>query len=74
MAHKDRVEGERSYCASKDYNERTRKFVESGKVSEEGKHAMQKAERVGKQHAKGEDPALREPSKIPDAPNFPRKK
>jgi hypothetical protein len=35
---------------------------------------MQKAERVGKQHAKGEDPALRDPSKIPDDPNFPRKK
>jgi len=58
----DGVEGEGSYKGSKDYNERTKKFVESGKVdqaardaepkSEEEKHAMQKAERIGKQHAK----------------------
>jgi hypothetical protein len=65
----DGVEGEGSYTGSKDYNERTEKFVKSGKVdkaaraaepkSEEEKHAMQKAERIGKQHAKGEDPALK---------------
>jgi hypothetical protein len=64
----DGVEGEGSYSGSKDYNERTEKFVKSGKVdkaaheaapkSEEEKHAMQKAERIGKQRAKGEDPAL----------------
>jgi hypothetical protein len=63
------VEGEGSYKGSKDYNERTKKFVDSGKVeqaakdaepkSEEEKHAMQKAERIGKQRAKGEDPALK---------------
>lgn len=62
---KDGVEGEGSYSGSKDYNERTKKFVQSGKVdkaarnaepkSEEEKHAMQKAERIGKQRAKGED-------------------
>ena len=66
---KDGVEGEGSYTGSKDYNERTEKFVKSGKVdqaardaepkSEEEKPAMQKAERIGKQHAKGEDPALK---------------
>ena len=66
---KDGVEGEGSYSGSKDYNERTKKFVQSGKVdkaarnaepkSEEEKHAMQKAERIGKQRAKGEDPALK---------------
>ena len=59
---KDGVEGEGSYQGSKDYNERTKKFVESGKVdkaahdaepkSEEEKLAMQKAERIGKQRAK----------------------
>lgn len=59
---KDRVEGEGSYSATKDYNRRTKKFIESGKVdeaardaeprSEEEKHAMQKAERIGKQRAK----------------------
>ena len=66
---KDGVEGEGSYTGTKDYNQRTEKFVKSGKVdqaardaqpkSEEEKQAMQKAERIGKQHAKGEDPALK---------------
>jgi hypothetical protein len=59
---KDGVEGEGSYSGTKDYNARTKKFVDSGKVddaarnaepkSEEEKQAMQKAERIGKQHAK----------------------
>ena len=31
---KDKVEGEGSYTGSKDYNERTRKFMEAGKVDE----------------------------------------
>jgi hypothetical protein len=72
MERKDKVEGEGSYTASKDYNERTKKFVESGKVeqaakdaepkSEQEKHEMQKAERIGKQHAKAEDPALKKPT------------
>ena len=66
MERKDKVEGEGSYTGSKDYNERTRKFTESGKVEEAArdaepkneaeKHAMQKAERIGKEHAKAEDP------------------
>jgi hypothetical protein len=59
---KNGVEGEGSYSGTKDYNERTEKFIKSGKVdkgakdaepkSEEEKHAMQKAERIGKQKAK----------------------
>ena len=59
---KDKVEGEGSYTGTKDYNQRTKKFIDSGKVdeaahdaepkSEEEKHAMQKAERIGKQRAK----------------------
>ena len=71
----DQVEGEGSYTGSKDYNERTKKFVQSGKMdqaardaepkSEEEKHAMQKAERMGKERSKGEDPALRNPRKVP---------
>jgi len=62
MAKHSRVEGEGSYSGTKDYNERTKKFVQSGKVdqaaqdaepkSEEEKQAMQKAERIGKQRAK----------------------
>jgi hypothetical protein len=65
----DKVEGEGSYSGTKDYNQRTKKFVESGKVdeaahdaepkSDEEKRAMQEAERIGKKRAKGEDPALR---------------
>ena len=72
---RNKVEGEGSYTGSKDYNQRTRKFIDSGKVedaardsqpkSESEKHEMQKAERVGKEHAKGEDPALRDPKKVP---------
>ncbi len=83
MDRKDKVEGEGSYKGSKDYNERTQKFVDSGKVdqaardaepkTEEEKHAMQKAERIGKKHAKGEDPALQNPKNVQDDPNFPRK-
>ena len=56
------IEGEGSYSGTKDYNRRTEKFIKSGKVdkaakdaepkSEEEKHAMQKAERLGKQKAK----------------------
>jgi len=75
MANKDKVEGEGSYTASKDYNERTKKFVDSGKVeeaarkaepqNEQEKHEMQKAERIGRQKAKGEDPALKDPKKVP---------
>ena len=83
MQRKDKVEGEGSYSASKDYNQRTKKFVESGKVdeaaraakpkSEQERHEMQKAERIGKEHAKGEDPALKDPKKVPNDPNFPNK-
>lgn len=59
---KDKVEGEGSYTGTKDYNQRTKKFIDSGKVdeaardaepkSEEEKQAMRKAERIGKQRAK----------------------
>ena len=71
MADKDKVEGEGSYTGSKDYNQRTKKFVDAGKVdeaarkaepeTEEERQAMQKAERLGKQRAKDEDPALKKP-------------
>ena len=62
MKRKDKIEGEGSYTGSKDYNERTKKFVDSGKVeqaandaepkSEQEAKEMQKAERVGKRPAK----------------------
>jgi len=59
---KEQVEVEGSYSGTKDYNERTKKFVDSGKVeqaardaepkSREEEQAMQKAERIGKKPAK----------------------
>lgn len=59
---RDKVEGEGSYSGTKDYNQRTKKFIDAGKVdeaardaeptSEQEKHEMQKAERLGKQRAK----------------------
>jgi len=59
---KNGVEGEGSYSGSKDYNERTKKFVQSGKVdqaahdaepkSEQEKRALEEAERVGRKPAK----------------------
>ena len=59
---KDKVEGEGSYSGTKDYNERTKKFIDSGKVdeaahdaepkTEDEKREMEKAERDGKQRAK----------------------
>ena len=62
MERKDKVEGEGSYSGSKDYNQRTEKFIKSGKVEEAADNAapesereareMQKAERAGKQKAK----------------------
>ena len=84
MDRKDKIEGEGNYTAGRRYNERTRKFVESGKAQQAADEAkprsqqeaqeMQEAERQGKRRSKGEDPALYDPSKIPDDPEFPRQK
>jgi len=73
MDRKDKVEGEGSYTGAKEYNKRTKKFVDSGKVeqaandaapqSEEEAREMENAERIGKKHIKEEDPALRNPKK-----------
>jgi hypothetical protein len=69
----DNVHGEGNYAASRDYNERTKRFVESGQVEEAARAAepgseaeavqMAAAEAEGKRHAKGEDPALSRKSK-----------
>jgi len=63
------VYGEGNYAASRQYNEATRDFVQSGRVEQAARDAaphsdaealqMQAAEAEGKRHAKGEDPALR---------------
>lgn len=74
MAKHDKVEGEGSHSAAKDYNQRTKKFVDSGKVDEAAREArpeneqeaeeMKRAEREGKRHAKGsEGPLEDEPGK-----------
>lgn len=64
----DNVHGEGNYAATRDYNQRTKRFIESGKVDEAARAAepgseaealqMQAAEAEGKRHAKEEDPAL----------------
>jgi len=62
MERKDKVEGEGSYAGTKDYNQRTKKFIDSGKVEQAAEDAkpkneqeadeMQKAEGIGKRKAK----------------------
>ncbi|MEP7205478.1 MAG: hypothetical protein ABI920_00955 [Casimicrobiaceae bacterium] len=64
----DKEHGEGNYKASRDYNERTKRFVDSGKVESAAHDAapanekeaaeLRQAEAVGKSHAKEEDPAL----------------
>jgi hypothetical protein len=63
MGKDDKVEGEGSYSAAKDFDERAKKFMEKGKVEEAAREAapqtpeeaeeMKRAEREGKRHAKG---------------------
>jgi len=62
MSKHDKVEGEGSYSGTRDYNERTRRFVKSGRVgaaarkaapkSKDEAHAMAKAERICRSRAK----------------------
>ncbi len=63
-------EGEGSRTAAKAYNDKTTAFAQSGKVEERAEKAKQSlsdpkeaaelkaAEKAGKAHAKGEDPAV----------------
>ena len=78
------VYGEGNYAASKQYNDATRDFAQSGRVDEAARNAapqsdadalqMQAAEAEGKRHAKGEDPALNRKSSnlAPDAARAPK--
>ena len=64
--------GEGNYEATRDYNERTKKFIESGQVEQAAEDAaphdereaaeMQQAEEAGRERAKEEDPALQKRS------------
>jgi hypothetical protein len=71
--------GEGNYAASRQYNEATKDFAQSGRVEPAARAAaprsdadareMQDAEAEGKGHAKGEDPALnRRSSQTPESP------
>lgn len=69
MSTTDKVEGEGSYTATRQYNKDTKEFIDSGKVEEKAREAadaspeevaeMRKAEKEGKSHLKEEDPALK---------------
>jgi hypothetical protein len=64
MQTKDKEHGEGNYKATRDYNERTKDFIESGKVddaaarskpkNEKEAREMREAEEAGKSHSKGE--------------------
>lgn len=63
------IQGEGNYEAGRRYDEKTRDFVESGRVEEAARGAqprsaeeareIEQAEREGRSHAHGEDPALK---------------
>ncbi|MCC7048320.1 MAG: hypothetical protein IT562_16520 [Alphaproteobacteria bacterium] len=64
-----RNEGEGNKTAARNYNEKTRNFVESGKVEKNADKAraavegaehdqLEQAEKAGKARSKGEDPAV----------------
>lgn len=69
MTKEKKPYGEGNYQATRDYNERTKRFVESGQVEEAAQNAaprdakeaadLQQAEAQAKSRAKEEDPALR---------------
>lgn len=65
MENKPRNQGEGDRESAKRYNEKTRKFVESGKVEEAARTAdkgdkkeMERAEQAGKDRARELDPAV----------------
>jgi hypothetical protein len=78
----DKQYGEGNYAASRDYNERTKQFVESGRVEQAAKDAapknereakeMKEAEREGRRPMREEDPEInpdkdKMPGQGPDA-------
>lgn len=68
MAQGEKEYGEGNYKASRQYNEATKRFVESGEVEEAARNAqpadaheakeLERAEAAGRERAKEEDPAL----------------
>jgi hypothetical protein len=78
------VHGEGNYAASRQYDDATKKFTESGRVEPAARAAaprsgadareMAAAEAEGKRHSKGEDPALNRKAtqNAPESPDTPR--
>jgi hypothetical protein len=72
-AKSGQVQGEGDYVAGREFDEREREFVESGKVDEAARKArpedpaeaadMEDAEQAGRQHSKGEAPGDMKPRK-----------
>ena len=72
MKPEDKEHGEGNYKATRDYNDATKKFIDSGKVDEAAEKAkpknqqeareMQDAEQAGKSHSKGEGSKGKQPS------------
>jgi hypothetical protein len=58
---KDGVEGEGSYSGSKDYNERTKKFVQSGKVDKAAHDAEPKSRKKSARWKRPSAPASSTP-------------
>ena len=68
MNEKSKVQGEGDYEAARRYDKAAREFTESGKVEQAARDAapanaaqaeeLNRAERAGQSHAKGEDPLL----------------
>ena len=62
----DQEHGEGNYKATRDYNQRTKRFIDSGKVEDAAQAArprdqreeqeLERAEEVGRSHAKGGAP------------------
>jgi hypothetical protein len=69
MSQGDHEHGEGNYRASREYNDRTKRFVESGRVEQAAEDAapanpqeaaeLENAEAAGRRRAKEEDPQLR---------------
>lgn len=67
MSNKDEVQGEGDYKSAKKFQQQEREFVKSGAVekaahdaepkSEEEAREMQRAEKIGRSHSKGDDSA-----------------
>ena len=67
------VQGEGDYRAARRYDKAAQEFAQSGKLADAAQHAkpatpeeadeLKRAERAGKSHSKGEDPAVTRPQR-----------